>query len=150
MLGAQSEAVNGPVAILAQVNFIQISFQNLIFAESQIQSYGHQGFFNLAPECLVAMQVEVLHQLLGQCAATLDDATGTNIGQHGPGNALWVDAMMFVKPAVFDGYYSFNQNKRHVSERQRQAVLACVRIELCHFNRFKSGQGHRATANTLQ
>ena len=86
-LSAQAHAVDGAVAVLAQVHLVQIGLENLLLAVMQLEQHRHRHFHQLARQGAILGEPEILHQLLGQGAAALDQAAGLDVGDHGAGQA---------------------------------------------------------------
>jgi len=85
----------------AEINPVQIERQDLLLGEGVFQPERQQQFLTLAPNGAVGRKENILGQLLGDGAAALNQAAGTDIGDDGAHQALGIDAEMAVEAAVF-------------------------------------------------
>jgi len=66
----------------AQIDPVQIDFEDLVLGEPMFEPQCQQGFADFAREAPLGCQEQVLCQLLGDRAAAFDDAAGGEIGQR--------------------------------------------------------------------
>ena len=100
--------MNRARAILAQINFVEISFQNLSFVIASLQLQGHDDFVDLACERALVGEEEIFHQLLGDGAAALHRAARAQVGKQRAKHRAWRNAVMFIKVTILDGQQRFD------------------------------------------
>ncbi len=89
--------------------------------ENLRSSQRQQGFLQLARDCALLRQEEVLGELLRQRRAALRHAAVHDIGDGGARDAVRVDSVMIVEAPVFDRDEGPWQVGRHVLQRQHFA-----------------------------
>src|SRR5690606_24626394 len=102
VLRGQRKTVNGAIALLAEKYFVEIGRQDLVLAEPEIERYRHYRFLDLAAQRLLAVQVEILDELLRKRAAALHDFAGAQVAPQRARDADGVDAVVGIKALVFD------------------------------------------------
>ena len=113
----------------AQIDPVQIDFEDLVLGEPMFEPQCQQGFADFAREAPLGCQEQVLCQLLGDRAAAFDDAAGGEIGQRRARQPDRVDAEMAVKPAVLGRDDRLGQIGRHLLQGQRLAEQIAVSRE---------------------
>jgi len=88
VLAGHAETVDGTLARLPQVDFVEIGFKDLLLAVMQLQQYRHHRLHPFAQQVAVIVEVEVFHQLLGDGAAPLHRGSRLDIGDQGPQDGL--------------------------------------------------------------
>ena len=63
-LRGKAEAVDRAVAVLAEVNFVYIGFEDFVLAVVRVQQHRHDGLDRFAAQRALRAQVEILDQLL--------------------------------------------------------------------------------------
>ncbi len=139
-LGAQPHAVDGALAVLAQVHLVEVGLENLLFAVVQLQQHRHRHFHQLAGQGAVLREPEVLHQLLGQGAAALHQATCFHIGHHGAGQPPWRDPVMLIEITILGGQQHLHQQRRHTVQRHEHPVLGVTGVDAADLQRLQPGQ----------
>ena len=99
-LAGQPKTMNAARACLPEIDLVEVGLQDVVFFIVKFQQHRHQGFVALSHQRLLTSQEEVLHQLLGQGAATLNNAPGLDVGQHGPAYGKRRNAEMIVEIAI--------------------------------------------------
>ena len=95
-LGCGLNAISAP----AEINVVQIHFQNLRFAGLGLQLQRQPHFLQLAGQSLSGAQVAQLYQLLGDGGRAFGVVPGAEIGAQRAENADQVDAVMLVKAQI--------------------------------------------------
>ena len=113
------------VIVLAQVNGVQVGFQDFVFCVPGFQLHGQIGFLNFALVGLLAGQQRVLDQLLGDGGATLLPA-GDEIADERADDALDVDAVVGVKPRVLHRHKGVAQLHGHRVDTYHDAVFRAL------------------------
>ena len=129
VLTGETKAMNSAGAILPEIDFIEIGFENLFFGVSGIKDHRHDDLVDLSPPGTFRGQVEILDQLLGQGTASLHDPTGPKINENGAQHAPEGDAMVHIKIVVFTGKKGFEQRFRGLIQANQDAILSTRRIE---------------------
>jgi len=140
-LAGQTEAVDGPVAVLTQVDLVEIGLQDLVLLVAPFQQQGHDGLVELAPQGPILGEEVVLHQLLGKRAATLHRASGAQVGPGGAGDGGEVQAVVLVELAVLHGDQRADQQGRHLVQTHQDPVLAVARVDVGDQGRLQAHQG---------
>ena len=102
----------GPV--LAQVDLVEVVLEDLFLGVHPLGDHGHERFLDLALEGAVALQEEVLHELLGQGAAALHHPSPPQVGHEGPHHRHRVHAAMVVEALVLHREHGLLHHGRHV------------------------------------
>jgi len=76
--------MDGPVSVLAQIDFIDVGIQEVGFVEMRLENYRHDGFTHLAPERASIVEKITFYELLGQRTAALSNRAGANICHECP------------------------------------------------------------------
>ena len=71
-LRGQPDAVDGAVAVLAEVDLVEVRFEDFGLVVVQLQQHRHDELGELALQGALRSQEEVLDELLGERAAALD------------------------------------------------------------------------------
>ena len=127
-----------PVSPGPEINPVQINFEDLVLGESMFEPQGKQDLADLSPKAPLGRQKQVLGELLGNCAAAFDDATGGEIGQRRTQQTEWVDAEMMIKSPVFGCDHGLGQIARHFPQSQRPAekiAISCEQVAVSGENR---------------
>ena len=138
ILAAESEAVDGARAVLAQIHLVQVRDQNVLFRVVRLETHGHDGLGRLAAEGLLVRQKVVLHELLRQRAAALHDAPGPQVGPDRAQHAERVDAVVLVEAPILDELDAAAQERRNVGRGHDQAVLAVNRKDAADHRRIET------------
>ena len=115
------------VVVFAQVDGVQVAFQNLLLAVLGFQLHGQVGLLDLALIALLAGQDGVFNQLLGDGAAALLAAADKVFNKRAD-NALDVNAVVGVKARVLHGHKGVAQAHGHLRYGHHHAVLGALVI----------------------
>ena len=100
----------------AEIDPVEVDGEDLLLAELGLEPDGVDQLLQLAAEGALVVEVEVLHQLLGDRAAALDDAAGAEVGQRGAGEAEHVDAEMAPEAGILGGDHGLHEEGRDLVE----------------------------------
>ena len=75
-IGRQAEAVNGASALLAEKDLVGICLEDFVLVVARLYDQRHHRLVELARQRTLGREDEILDQLLGQGAATLDRLAG--------------------------------------------------------------------------
>src|SRR5689334_18854515 len=103
MLRGETKTVNGTVAILTEVNFIDVRLEDGVLFVMRIKQQRHDRFGRFASKRALVRKIKVFDELLRQRAAALHRATGTKVCPKRARDAARIDAMMLVKFPILDG-----------------------------------------------
>ena len=95
-LGRGLDAVSAP----AEINVVQVHFQNLRLAGLGLQLQGQPHFLQLAGDGLPGAQVAQLYQLLGDGAGPFGIVPGAEVGAQRAENADEINPVVLVKPQI--------------------------------------------------
>ena len=112
-----------PVGPLTEVHRVQVPREDLKLREPVLELPCQERLVDLPAEALIVAGVQVLHQLLGDRRAALDDVSAPKIVDRGPQDRLGVDAMMGVEASVLDRDDGVSDVLRHLRARERDPVL---------------------------
>ncbi len=124
LAGGRLHAV-GP---LAEVHRVQVPREDLLLRELLLQLPRERRLVDLAPERALVADVEVLHELLGDRGAALDDPAGSQVDVRGAQQRPAVDAVVVPEALVLDRDGRVLDRLRHLRVRQDDAVLAGVQL----------------------
>jgi hypothetical protein len=110
-------------AVLAQVDLVQVGLEQLVLVVAALGQQGHRHLDQLAAHGALLAEEEVLHQLLGEGRAALDDAAAAQVGERGAQDADRVDAVVVVEAPVLDQDDRARQQRRQRGERHFAARL---------------------------
>ena len=116
-MAGQPETVDGTIGVLAEIDFVEVGFENLILAVVHLQQQRHQHLGGLARERAFRGEEEILDQLLGERAAALDALSGHGLEQRAR-NATRIDAPVRVVLAILDGDERVDQRLGDLVEAQ--------------------------------
>jgi hypothetical protein len=114
------------IVVEAEVDFIEIEFEDLLFRIGRLDTEREQRFANLALKRPLVGEQEVLGDLLRDRRSALDAAVATDHDHRSAGDAFRIDARMGIEILVFrrkEGLLHEVGNRR---TRQEQAALARV------------------------
>ncbi len=126
-LTGQAETMNGPVAVLAQVNFIDVGIQQIFLVEMCFENNRHERLTNFSPQCLPIVEEITLYELLRHRAAALGDFARANIGDKCTQHGDRINAKMPVETAVLDYLERRGQQCRDLVRGDDQPVFAVAR-----------------------
>ena len=116
----------------AEIDFVQIQFEDAVLGISALDPHRQQRFLDLARERNLVGQQEVLGDLLGDRRGALRTLVRTEIlriQHHGARHAGEVDAAMLVEVLVFGGEEGVDDEFRHRLDRQIEPALLGVFTE---------------------
>ena len=116
----------------AEIDFIEIEFEDTVLRIGALDAHRQQGFLDLAGEGDLVGQQEVLCDLLGDGRRTLRPAVGAVVLriQHGRArHAGEVDAAMLVEVLVFGREERVDDEFRHRLDRQIEPALLGILAE---------------------
>jgi hypothetical protein len=91
-----------PVRTVAEVHRVQVLREDPVFAEPVFELPSQIRLADLASDGLLLTDVHVLHELLGDRGATLDDLAGRRVHVCGPEQRAQIDAVVVVEALVLD------------------------------------------------
>ena len=91
------------VGSVAEENFVEVEFKNLILVQLLLNFQGQEGFFDFTCPCFFRCQEEIPGELLGDGASTDCFLAGGRQRPDSPRDALVVNSGMFVKTRIFSG-----------------------------------------------
>ncbi len=106
----------------AEINAVQIQFENLRLGEFPLQPQREQHFLQLAMDGTLLREEEILRQLLRDGGGALGHAAVQNVGDHGARDAERIDAVMLVEAAILDGDEGLRNVARQFLQRQHGAA----------------------------
>src|SRR6266853_5629208 len=110
-----------PVGAGAEIDPVQVDFEDLVLCETVLEPERQQRLPDLAGEAALRSEEEHFGELLGDCAAALNDVPSTEIGHGGAHQADRVDPEMAVEAAVLGRDDRLRQIGRHLLQGQRLA-----------------------------
>ncbi len=110
------------IGVRTKIDAVQIHREDLVLGVFLLQPDGEQRFLDLAFQCLLRREEQVLGQLLRQGRAALNRAAMQKIGDHSAPEAQRIDAEMGVETPILDGDHRLRDIGRHVLERQSLAA----------------------------
>ena len=96
----------------AQVDLVQVIFQNLVFGVVALQQDGGDGLLDLSPHVFLLVQEDVAGQLLGDGGSALR-LEAMQVGEHRSAQAGHVDAPVVVEAAVLNGDHRLAHHRRN-------------------------------------
>ena len=126
-LRRQAHAVDRAVAVLAEVNLVEVRLEDLVLLVVDLEQHRHHQFGGLAANGALGRKEEVLHQLLGDGAAALHP-----VGEqaaHGARQPTHVEAGVPVEAAVLDRNQCRDQVLRHLGQPHQHPVLVSGRVD---------------------
>src|SRR5690606_16605038 len=87
-------------ALLAKVDLIDVGLEDRALGKTRLDHQRIEDFLELAAEALLAREVEVAHQLLGQRAGALFHFAGTKVHPCRACDAFQVDAEMALEVSI--------------------------------------------------
>ena len=108
----------------AEIDFIEIEFENLVLRIGRFDSQAQEDFTDLAIERAVRTQKEVLRHLLGYGRGALDAARPLKVNDAGADDALGVEAPVRVEVLVLGRDERVLDELGNGGRRQRKYLLA--------------------------
>ncbi len=124
----EAHAVDGAVAVLAEIDFVQVRLEDLVLVVVDFQEHRHKELGDLARERALGGEEEVLHQLLGQRAAALESLQAEERERRAR-DAAQVEAVVRVEIAVLVRDQRLHHRLRHLGEPHQHAVLVVRGID---------------------
>ena len=138
VFAGKAKAMDGALTVLAEVDFVEIAFEDVFFAVVVFEDERHQHFFEFARQGLFVGEVVVFDELLGEGTGTLF-AGFLDVGDvDGASEAARVYAGVAPEVFVFDGDQAVNKHRRHVFEVDQYAVLFARRVDAGDVQRFEA------------
>jgi hypothetical protein len=103
VLAGQGKAVDCPVALLAEIDFVDIGGEDLLLAVVPVKNHRHDRFLALAGQGSFRAEEEVFHQLLGDGAPPLHRFAGAEVGDQRPENCQGRDTVVFMEASILNG-----------------------------------------------
>ncbi len=116
-----------PVGAGTEIDAIEVDGEDLVLGEMVFQPERQQNLLDLALHGARGREKQVLGHLLGDGAAALDDAPGTDIGHHRPRQADRVEAEVGAKAPVLGRQHRLGQGLGQHIEGHRAAMLIAER-----------------------
>ncbi len=123
-LGSFAEPADGKAAAVAEINFVGVQLEDLLFREALIKLESHQHFFHFAAPLALGGEEKTARHLHVDSAGALGFVTGAKIGQSGADDANDVEAAMLEEAFVFGGENSVHEMAGKVVEADYPAFLA--------------------------
>ena len=123
-LARETEAVHGALAVLPEVDLVDVGVHDVRLLEARLENDGHHRLLDLAAQRAPAVEEVVLDELLGQRAAALLDLARADVGEKRAQDRRQIDAVMLIELAVLDGLERLRKHRRHLVRRDDDAVLA--------------------------
>ncbi len=106
----------------AEIDPVQIQFENLRLGKFPLQPEREQHLLQLAMDGTFLSQKEIFRQLLRDGGAALADAAVQNVGDQRARDAVRVDAVMLVEAPILDGEEGLRHIARQFLQRQHRAT----------------------------
>ncbi len=116
-------------AVLAEVDLIEVGLEDLRLAIADLEQDRHQGLAGLAPPGALGIQVQVLHELLGEGRSAVRHRPLLHVGPKRAGNPANGDAVVAVEVLVLGRNNGVGQHLRYAAECHRQPVLHLVVVD---------------------
>ncbi len=94
--------MDGAIAVLAQINLVDIRVHHVGLGKARLENDRHQRFLDFAPQRLAIVEKVAANQLLRERRAALFKTAGANVHPRGPHDAHQIDAVMSVELAILD------------------------------------------------
>ena len=124
-------------AVLPEIDLVEIVLEDLVLGVHPLRHQRHERFLDLALQRAVALQEEVLHQLLGQGAAALDDAAAPQISHEGAQHRHRVHAAVIVEALVLHCQHGLPHPGGNVLQADDAALFTHAIVESGHHLRFQ-------------
>ena len=117
-----------PVRLAAVIDGVEVHLENLILGELTVELDGEDGFLELALQGRrgIRPDIELLHQLLTDRAATLRHVLMVEVGDGGAEDAAHVDAAVLIEGAVLGCQCGLHDPGRDVAERDDDSMVALL------------------------
>ena len=96
-----------PVGARAEVNPVEIEFENLRLGELALEPDREQCFLQFAIDRAFLREEKIFCELLRDRRAALSNAAVEDVGDQGAADAEGIDAAMLIEPPVLDGDEGF-------------------------------------------
>ncbi len=133
----EADAVDGAIAVLAEVDLVQVSLEDLLLAVMQLEQHRHDELGAFALERALGGEEEVLDELLRQGAAALQ-AVAAHEAPRGAGDAAQVVAVVCVEGAVLGGDERLHQGLGDLREADQHPVLVVAGIDAADRQRLEA------------
>ena len=117
-----------PVRALAEVDRVQVHREDLVLRVALLELEGEHRVLDLPRERPLVAGDRVLHELLGDGRASLDDPALLGVLDGGPDDRLHVHAGVLIEALVFDRDDGVAHRNRDVADRHDRAVLVGVQV----------------------
>jgi O-antigen biosynthesis protein len=121
--------VHGLASLLAEEDLVDIGLEDAPLVVAVFDEQGDQRLVELAHETLAAIEEQVLDQLLGQRRATLDDATGSQVGPARAQDGGQVDAVVVLEIAILHCLQARDEQGRQLFELDEAALFLLRAIQ---------------------
>ena len=101
-MGCLSHTVNGDRPRLAEINFIEITLEDVFLAVLELKRHGSHDFPYLSPHRALRGVKEVLRKLLGQSTPPLHHGTVRQVGPERTADGNRINADMGEESTIFD------------------------------------------------
>jgi len=140
--------VDRAVAVLAEVDFVEIRLEDLVLVVVHLEQHRHEELGDLARERALGREEEVLHELLRQRAAALESLEAEE-GERRARDTAQVEAVVRVEIAVLVRDQRLHQRLRHLREPHQHAVLVVRRIDAADRQRLQAREREVAPFRVL-
>ena len=140
----------GTLAILTEKHLVHVGFEDLALVVMQLEQHRHHGFGGLARQGTLVVQVEVLHQLLGQGTTALHQAPGGGVDPQRTGDPLGGNTEVIEVVAVFHRHQRVDQIGRNLIQLDQDAILLMRRVQTADQQRLEPRHGQIAAIALVQ
>ena len=124
----EPDAVDRAVAILAEVDLVEVGLQDLVLVVVQLQQKRHHELDRLALQRALGRQEEILDELLRHRAAALEALSADEADERARDPAR-IDAVVGVEVAVFRREERLHQVIRHLAQAHQNPILVARGID---------------------
>jgi hypothetical protein len=140
VLRREPYAVDRAVAVLAEVDFVQVSLEDLLLAVVHLEQHRHDELGELAPQRALGREEEVLHELLRDGASALHPARAD--AERRARHAAHGEARVGEVGAVLGGDQRLHRVRRHLGEAHQHPVLVPRGIDAADRQRLDPRERH--------
>ncbi len=138
VLAGQPEAVNRTVAVLAHIDLVDISVQQVALFVMPFENQRHRGFADFSPQGAAVVQEIVFDQLLRQRAAPLGEFAAAYVDDDGSQQGPGIDTVMIIEAPVFHRLQRRHQHCRRVVRGHDQPIFTMCRENTSHQQRVET------------
>ena len=136
-LRSQSKTVDRAVAVLAQIDLVQVGLQDIGFGVVNFKQQRHDCFVSLSLEATLRVEVKVFDQLLSDGGAALTCAT-RDIGEQRARCSPKGDPRVGVKITIFGGNQRIDEWGGDIFQFNQHPIFVRIRIDPADLNWLKT------------